>query len=185
MDVRKIVTSSCLGLSLLLMAEGCASMNMEAVRNVTTAPVYQATGPRSLDEVRDILVAGLADEDWGVIDQDQGWLLAQHEDGQEWARIRITYTATSYDIVHFDSSPSFKFDGKVIHENYNEWIADLDEELQDRFKSSVSSDDDDDDDDDHAAAPAAAPPATQPGSAEAIAAEPKPEPDASWNESGG
>ena len=46
-----------------------------------------------------------------------------------WAEVRITYTATSYDIK-YDSSLNLQASGGKIHKNYNRWVRNLDKDIQ-------------------------------------------------------
>lgn len=45
------------------------------------------------------------------------------------AEVRITYTATSYDIK-YDSSLNLQASGGKIHKNYNRWVRNLDKDIQ-------------------------------------------------------
>lgn len=45
------------------------------------------------------------------------------------AEVRITYTASSYDIK-YDSSFNLQASGGKIHKNYNRWVRNLDKDIQ-------------------------------------------------------
>lgn len=45
------------------------------------------------------------------------------------AEVRITYSATGYDIK-YDSSLNLQASGGKIHKNYNRWVHNLDKDIQ-------------------------------------------------------
>jgi hypothetical protein len=163
------------GLGLGLLALPSCRINTQPVMNVER-PIYKNHGELEIALIREKIVAGLDDKGWGVIDESDGWMVAEVRADEHWARVRITYDESHYAIIHFESHPDFEWNGKTIHRRYNNWVENLDEAIRDQFEPT---DDDDDDGDDEvetqlAAEPAAAAAvAEQAGPAE-TAAQPAP-----------
>jgi hypothetical protein len=162
------------GLSAAVLACAACRVNTQPVMNVDR-PIYKNHGQLELDTIREKIVAGLDDKDWGVLQEGDGWMVAEVRDDEDWARVRITYDADHYAIIHFESSSDFMWNGSTIHRRYNSWVENLDEAIAEQFEPDDPDDDDDDDDDDEealqqmAAEPAAAATVT-------IEATPPPEP---------
>jgi hypothetical protein len=159
------------GLSAGLVALGSCRVNTQPVMKVDRA-IYKNHGQLDLDTIRQKIVAGLDDKGWGVVDEADGWLVAEVRDDDEWARVRITYDEDHYSIIHFESSPDFMWNGSTIHRRYNSWVENLDEAITEQFDPEPEDDDDDDDDD----APQQI--AAEPAAASAVAVEPTPAPQA-------
>jgi hypothetical protein len=177
MDFRQTLTTLCLagGLSLTAACSG----KLGPVNNIENAPIYQNQGVKQPEEIRDAIVAGLTEKGWGVLDQSQGWIVARVDVSGHWAKVRITYNATAYTILHFESSPGLSYDGARIHRRYNTWIEQLNAVIQEQL---VSPEDEEAAEDEEAPEDEAAPEAEAAEAADVPGAGPEPEPDASWNE---
>ena len=87
-----------------------------------TAPIDQVHTSVSAGHTQDqvktaILKAGIQRQ----------WVMSEARDHV--AEVRITYTATSYDIK-YDSSLNLQASGGKIHKNYNRWVRNLDKDIQ-------------------------------------------------------
>ena len=67
-----------------------------------------------------------------------GWKMTPQEDGRIAGRldlrkhiaiVDITYTAKAFSITYADST-NLKYDGRLIHRNYNNWIKNLESRIQ-------------------------------------------------------
>jgi hypothetical protein len=161
------------GLGVGLLALPSCRVNTQPVMNVEH-PIYKNHGQLEIAAVREKIVAGLDDKGWGVIDESDGWMVAEVRDDEHWARVRITYDENHYTIIHFESHPDFEWNGKTIHRRYNSWVENLDEAIADQFEPEDDDDDDDDDDDEDLETQLAA----EPAAAAAIAESPAPAPQA-------
>ena len=153
-----------LGVGLLVLPS--CRVNTQPVMNVER-PIYKNHGQLEIAIIREKIVAGLDDKGWGVIDESDGWMVAEVRDDEQWARVRITYDESHYTIIHFESHPDFEWNGKTIHRRYNSWVENLDEAIGDQFEPE-DDDDDDDGDDEEVQTQLAAEPAAAAAAAEQI-----------------
>jgi len=104
----------------------CAANRTAAIRNVTDSPVVAASGQTltSADVERAIRRAG-AQLGWTMRTVHAGLIEATLVLRTHSATVEIPYSPKSYSI-EYKTSTNLQADGKVIHQNYNGWVENLD-----------------------------------------------------------
>ena len=106
----------------------CAVPGSACYRN--TAPVlqvYRETNGADEGLMADAILRGLEVKHWTVVSHTPGVIRAnQSVAGGHYAVVDIGYNESAYSITHVASSPSFRFDGHIVHKRYNGWIKNLD-----------------------------------------------------------
>lgn len=106
---------------LIVAISGC---RMDTIRNIEQAPIATSSNSTSLENVtKAIQVAGSG----------LGWAMRKVKPGHiegtlflrtHMAKVDVTYTTKTYSIKYKDSS-DLGYDGENIHKNYNGWIINL------------------------------------------------------------
>lgn len=93
-------------------------------------PNYIVSGYTAEQMEQAILNAQNSDRGWALKKQNEG-LITGHLINREYtADVQIPYTASGYTIKYVGSSENLNSDGKIIHRNYNRWVANLDKDIQ-------------------------------------------------------
>jgi hypothetical protein len=115
----------------LFAAVGCRA-NMAPVLNVADAPTTGPVAgwsppapPRPPAAIRTAILQGLATKGWKVDGEQSGLIVATVAASSHFAQVSVTYTPYAYSITYRNSSPSLKYDGRIIHRRYNHWINQL------------------------------------------------------------
>ncbi|EAY1188349.1 hypothetical protein FKY11_03490 [Salmonella enterica] len=98
-----------------------------------TAPIDQvhssvSTG-HTQEQVKNAILKAGVQRQWIMSEVSPGVIQARQQNRDHVAEVRITYTATSYDI-RYDSSLNLLASGGKIHKNYNRWVRNLDKDIQ-------------------------------------------------------
>lgn len=182
MKLVKTLACACFLAASVPVTGGCG--NTTSVLNYENEPIYKNQQTTySMEEVRDKIAAGVQARKWGIEDESKGWMVARVTSGGHWAKVRITYDADKYTIIHFESSEGLKWNGERIHRRYNNWVKNLNASIQKQFLI---------------ATPASTPVDGEPGATPTVATEGAPaegtptsatapavdgpEPDPSWND---
>ena len=91
--------------------------------------------PRSLEEVREAIVAGCRVKGWKpIIDGDTKVNCSILVRGKHYAEVKIPYTESEYSILYADSRVlDYDPDRQRIHRNYNKWVILLSSAIQQQF----------------------------------------------------
>jgi hypothetical protein len=109
----------------------------------TIAPIYspvEIAGIRhdgasfTVQQMESAIMLGAQQKGWAVINKVPGTVIAEIHVQDHYVRVRITYNATSWQVVHEESSPSLQFqtdatNGTIIHRRYNHWVRLLNESI--------------------------------------------------------
>jgi hypothetical protein len=96
---------------------------VQPIYNVETMTVLTGSRkPATAQQIRDAIITGATAKRWQVREVGEGHLVAQIFVRSHMAEVDITYDATSYSITYKDST-NLRYDGTLIHRNYNKWIA--------------------------------------------------------------
>ena len=116
---------------LVLLAAGCRGG--VPVYNVE-APVSASKPNPTVDEVgKGILKAGAA-LGWQMKQIKPGHIVATFNQRQHTAVADVTYSAKSFSIQYKDST-ELKYDGSTIHQQYNNWITNLERRIRSELSS--------------------------------------------------
>lgn len=98
-----------------------------------TAPIDQVhtsvSAGHTQDQVKTAILKAGIQRQWVMSEAGPGVIKARQQTRDHVAEVRITYTATSYDIK-YDSSLNLQASGGKIHKNYNRWVRNLDKDIQ-------------------------------------------------------
>ena len=116
---RKLTTFAAL-FAIVLLAAGCRT---SPFYNVEAAP-FRVGGSATMDDITKAIQIAGASLGWRMKATGSGeiegiLLLREHM-----AQVGITYDTKSYSI-QYQNSTNLKYDGNVIHSNYNGWIQNL------------------------------------------------------------
>lgn len=98
-----------------------------------TAPIDQvhsivASGHTQTQVKNAILKAGVQRK-WIMQEAGPGVIKARQQSRGHFADVRITYSATGYDIK-YEGSQNLQASAGKIHKNYNRWVRNLDKDIQ-------------------------------------------------------
>jgi hypothetical protein len=123
--MRKIALAT-----VLLVAFGLAACRTAPVENVRSEPVIVGSGVQyTRKDVRDAIVRAGADLGWQMIDSSSGELIGTLNIRSHMAKVAIPYDKQSYSILYRDST-NLHYDGEDIHNNYNGWVTNLNNEIR-------------------------------------------------------
>ncbi len=98
-----------------------------------TAPIDQVRtsvgAGHTQDQVKNAILKAGIQRHWVMSEVGPGVIKARQQTRDHVAEVRITYTATSYDIK-YDNSLNLQASGGKIHKNYNRWVRNLDKDIQ-------------------------------------------------------
>jgi hypothetical protein len=122
---QKLVIALLIGLFTVAMA-GCRTA---PVYDVTDAPIVANKPSYTLDDVRKAIQRAGSSLGWQMQEVDPNTLEGTLHLRSHMAQVDIPYTKENYSIAYKDSS-NLKYDGKIIHSNYNGWIQNLDRAIK-------------------------------------------------------
>ena len=106
----------------------------------TTAPLYNAKNisisPRlsaSNEEIAEAIWSAARRQGWKTERVGDRKIKAVKHIRSHSLTVSINYSKSSFDIIYIDSN-NLKFDGSNIHKNYNIWIHQLEESIQNEIK---------------------------------------------------
>ncbi|HAT8011333.1 hypothetical protein [Citrobacter rodentium] len=98
-----------------------------------TAPIDQVhstvSAGHTQDQVKNAILKAGAERKWIMNEAGPGVIRARQQSRDHVAEVRITYSATRYDI-QYESSLNLLASGGKIHKNYNRWVRNLDKDIQ-------------------------------------------------------
>ena len=118
-------------MSALLLVTGCRKA---PIKNVLDAPIAdnEASQKLSMDKVeRSIITAG-ASLGWKIHKISDGMMEGVLDIRRHQAIVSIPYNQSTYSI-EYKNSTNLKYDGTKIHSNYNGWIQNLDQAIQEEL----------------------------------------------------
>lgn len=123
---------STIAFCLFLVAGTAWAARIEPIYNVVEHPIPAMAQKLPLDDIgRNIMVAGLH-RHWHFDLVGPGELRGTNASGSRSAVIKVTYTQKSYSISLVQSS-NFDQVGDQIHRRYNNWIHNLERDIDDQF----------------------------------------------------
>ncbi|MCG7893438.1 MAG: hypothetical protein N0E37_12185 [Candidatus Thiodiazotropha taylori] len=128
----KIVSiKNLLFISLLVFTLGLMGCRTEPVYNVEDSPV-NTIGKTSTTNIKKAIMSAGAGLGWRMKEVKPGHIVATIMKRGTTATVDIPYNKKSYSIVH-KSSNGLKYDGSKINKQYNKWIVNLDNAIQQRL----------------------------------------------------
>ncbi|EPR1454844.1 hypothetical protein ACU0QN_003585 [Citrobacter koseri] len=98
-----------------------------------TAPIDQVhssvSAGHTQEQVKNAILKAGVQRQWIMSEVGPGVIKGRQQTRNHVAEVRITYSATSYDIK-YDSSLNLQASGGKIHKNYNRWVHNLDKDIQ-------------------------------------------------------
>jgi hypothetical protein len=115
--------------ALLLVGAIAACARTAPIYNVSQMPVTANKPNVSADEVGKAIIRAGAGLGWQMKQVKPGQILGTLTAREHQAVVDVTYNAQSYSINYKDSA-NLKYDGQMIHQNYNGWIQRLDNAIR-------------------------------------------------------
>jgi hypothetical protein len=114
---------------------GCSPTLAPIYSPVEIAGIRRDGAPFTAQQIESAIILGAQEKGWAVISKVPGAVRAEIHVGDHYARVRITYNATSWQVLHEESSPSLEFqtdstNGTTIHRRYNHWVRLLSESFR-------------------------------------------------------
>ena len=81
------------------------------------------------EQVKNAILKAGVQRQWIMSEVGPGVIKGRQQTRNHVAEVRITYSATGYDIK-YDSSLNLQASGGKIHKNYNRWVHNLDKDIQ-------------------------------------------------------
>ena len=114
---------------LALVLVGCRS---NPVYNVSGAPVTTSTRNYSMSDVRGAILQAGASLGWQMKVVRPGLIVGTLYVRDHMARVEIPYDRRTYSILYRDSN-NLDYDGANIHNNYNSWVRNLSNAINERL----------------------------------------------------
>ncbi|MCG8099912.1 MAG: hypothetical protein JAZ05_12570 [Candidatus Thiodiazotropha taylori] len=128
----KIVSlKNLLFISLLVFTLGLMGCRTEPVYNVEDSPV-NTIGKTSTTNIKKAIMSAGAGLGWRMKEVKPGHIVATIMKRGTTATVDIPYNKKTYSIVH-KTSNGLKYDGSKINKQYNKWIVNLDNAIQQRL----------------------------------------------------
>lgn len=125
MRIRQLIAASAVALTLIALA-GCRTA---PIHNVQNAPLTPTGDQITMEQVKDAIIRAGSGLGWHMRPVEPGHMIGTLSVRSHMAKVDITYDTDSYDITYKDSSNLNK-KGDKIHPNYNGWIQNLDNSIQ-------------------------------------------------------
>lgn len=98
-----------------------------------TAPIDQVhssvSAGHTQEQVKNAILKAGVQRQWIMSEVGPGVIKGRQQTRNHVSEVRITYSATGYDIK-YDSSLNLQASGGKIHKNYNRWVHNLDKDIQ-------------------------------------------------------
>jgi len=101
----------------------CASARIP-VQNFRDVPIAAKSTP-TLEQVGKAITAASLAAGWQPSELKPGSILAVYKIRSHTAIVDIAYSPTAYSITFKEGDPGLKYDGQNIHQNYNDWVTQL------------------------------------------------------------
>lgn len=125
MRIRQLIAASAVALTLVVLA-GCRTA---PIHNVQNAPITPTGDEITMEEVKDAIIRAGSGLGWRMRQVEPGLIVGTLNVRDHMAEVEISYDTDSYDITYKDSNNLDK-KGNEIHSNYNGWIQNLDNSIQ-------------------------------------------------------
>lgn len=122
------ISRAFLGPALAVVMAACASASVP-VRNFENVPVNAKQNP-SLEEVGKAIIRGGTAAGWQMSEVRPGHAVGTYRIRRHLAVVDVTYTTSAFDIKFKDGDPGLRYDGTNIHQNYNDWVAELEKVIR-------------------------------------------------------
>jgi len=120
----KNLSRTFLAVAVLVLVAACSA----PVYNVVSEPVL-AQRNVTQEEVKKAIISAGTGLGWKMTPQGDGRITGRLDLRKHTAIVDITYTAKAFSITYVDST-NLKYDGRLIHRNYNNWIMNLENRIQ-------------------------------------------------------
>jgi len=120
----KNLSGTLLAVAFLALVAACSA----PVHNVVSEPVLSQRDVTQ-EEVKQAIITAGTGLGWKMMPQEDGRITGRLDLRHHVAIIDITYTAEKFSIIYVDST-NLKYDGRLIHRNYNNWIMNLENRIQ-------------------------------------------------------
>lgn len=120
----KYFSRALLAAALFVLVAACSA----PVHNVESRPIVTQRVV-TLEEVKQAIISAGTGLGWQMIPQEDGRITGKLDIRKHVAIVDITYTDDEFSINYVDST-NLKYDGRLIHRNYNNWIMNLENRIQ-------------------------------------------------------
>jgi hypothetical protein len=120
----KNLSRTLLAVAFLVLVAACSA----PVHNVVSEPVLSQRDV-TREEVKQAILSAGTGLGWKMTPQEDGRITGRIDLRKHVAIVDITYTAKAFSITYVDST-NLKYDGRLIHRNYNNWIMNLENRIQ-------------------------------------------------------
>jgi hypothetical protein len=114
------------------LVQGCS--RVKPIYNVDNHPIPQQAQRLSLDEIRSNIEIAGSSRGWRFIPIAPGQLRGTYQDGKHTAVVDVHFTQQSYSIF-LNSSQNLQQSAEGIHRNYDNWIHNLERDIEGRLYS--------------------------------------------------
>lgn len=125
MRTRRLLAALAMA-TLLIALAGCRTA---PIHNVENAPVTPTGDQITMEQVKDAIIRAGSGLGWRMRPVEPGHMVGTLHLRTHMAKVDIRYDTDSYDITYKDSS-NLEKKGDKIHSNYNGWIQNLDNAIQ-------------------------------------------------------
>jgi len=123
------------GLTVLFLAMALAGCRSAPIHNVKSAPIPATAEVENLKEVTKAIQRAGIGLGWKMRVKEPGHIIGTLDIRSHQAVVDIKYSKSGYDITYKDSS-NLEHSGDKIHSNYNDWVRNLDRDIQKELLSS-------------------------------------------------
>ena len=120
----KHLSRALLAAAVLVLVAACSA----PVHNVVSEPLLSQRDV-TLEEVKQAIITAGTGLGWKMMPQEDGRITGQLDIRTHVAIVDITYSSKAFSITYVDST-NLKYDGRLIHRNYNNWIKNLEDRIQ-------------------------------------------------------
>ncbi|HEX6529796.1 MAG TPA: hypothetical protein VF004_08265 [Burkholderiales bacterium] len=122
------ISRICSWAAFAIVMAACASASVP-VRNFSNVPLGAKQNP-SLEEVGKAITRGGAAAGWQMSEVRPGHAVGTYRIRKHLAVVDVTYTTSTFDITFKDGDPGLRYDGQNIHQNYNDWVGELEKVIR-------------------------------------------------------
>lgn len=119
----------------LLLAFALAGCRGAPIHNVKGSPIPSNVEVKNLEKVTKAIQRAGAELGWKMEIKEPGHIIGTLNIRTHQAVVDINYSKSGYDITYRDSV-NLEHTGNNIHSNYNDWVRNLDKEIQKELVSS-------------------------------------------------
>ncbi|MCG7871807.1 MAG: hypothetical protein N0C81_19715 [Candidatus Thiodiazotropha lotti] len=129
--MKKVSIKNLLFISLLVFTLGLMGCRTEPIYNVEESPV-NTIGKTTTTNIKKAIMSAGAGLGWRMKEVKPGHIVASIMKRGTTATVDIPYSKKTYSIV-YKTSNGLKYDGSKINKQYNKWIVNLDNAIQQRL----------------------------------------------------